>query len=145
MSTADTQPEADTAPTCEACRSRPVYKPDATMRITATTSPQYGQQIPAKASTFCAVCLERCGNAEDACHRCPVCQPRREEIPPDTSIRDNECHCSIIQRCALCRRSGATTSAYDDGINPACGHLRKSKCDACGCCEFCVGCHCNED
>lgn len=28
---------------------------------------------------------------------------------------------------------------------PVCGDPQSSKCDGCGSCRTCVGCHCNED
>ena len=132
-------------PMCAACQRRPVQKPGDTFTITNPSSARHGQTLPTKHAQYCQPCLDRCGDAEDTYHRCRVCQPHPEPVQPDTSIRDNECQCSIIERCALCRRSGSTTSAYDDGINPVCGDLLKSKCDYCGCCRTCVGCHCNED
>ncbi|GAB2964578.1 hypothetical protein [Saccharothrix stipae] len=62
----------------------------------------------------------------------------------DTSIEDAECQCSLIERCALCKRSGAATSAYDDGLDHICGHVR-NRCAGCGVCRSCDGCYCDED
>lgn len=132
MSTITTTP--DVVPMCEACHRRPVRTPGATY-----------QERPTKSARYCYECLECCGDSEDVYHRCPICQPHPEPVQPDTSIRDNECQCSLMERCALCRRAGATTSAYNDGINPACGDPQKSTCDGCGSCTICVGCHCDED
>lgn len=145
MDTIDTPALATATLMCEACGQRPVYRPGDTFTNTAPTSAPLGQQRQTKAARYCYVCLERCGNAEDTYHRCRVCQPKPEVSQPDTSIRDNECHCSLVRRCALCRRAGPTTSAYNDGVNIACGCPQLSKCDFCSCCDICVGCHCNED
>ena len=63
---------------------------------------------------------------------------------PDTSIADDECQCSLIERCALCKRSGATTNAYVTDVDPICG-CRKNRCGGCGVCRTCEGCYCGED
>lgn len=80
---------------------------------------------------------------------------------PDTSIADQECQCSLVERCALCRSGGGEPITVDpvrpDGpavpvaysasndVNPSCGCHLRSKCGGCGSCTSCDGCYCPEE
>lgn len=68
----------------------------------------------------------------------------RLNIQPDRSIEEDECHCSLINTCRLCRRSGGRAHAGDGSEPRWCGHGPGGTCDQ-GHCYDCDACNCGED
>lgn len=81
----------------------------------------------------------------------------------DMSIEFQECHCSLVRRCDMCREGDdrraqlqvdpvveggpAVPAAWsaDNDVNPACGCHLRSKCMQCSGCTGCDGCYCGEE
>lgn len=64
--------------------------------------------------------------------------------PPDVSIEQGECCCSLIDTCRLCQHADGRVYAGDGSEPRSCGHGPGGTCEL-GHCYDCDACYCGED